>query len=168
MTDRMTKAQRSRCVAAIRGKNTRPEMVVRRFLFAHGLRYRIHVSSLPGTPDMVFPKYRTVIFINGCFWHGHQGCKHSHLPQTNYEFWSNKIMRNITRDAEVVQQLQSMGYTVITVWECQLQPRRQRATLYMLLRHFLGEDEAFVPTCYEEDDEGLMAAEPEVDYEALK
>ena len=95
--DKLTKEQRHRCMSAIKGKNTKPELVVRKFLFCRGFRYRLNHPWLPGHPDLVLRKYRTVIFVNGCFWHGHEGCKYYVLPKTNVEFWQNKIKRNTSR-----------------------------------------------------------------------
>ena len=95
MADVMTPKQRSRCMAAIKGKDTKPEMIVRKYLFSRGMRFRIQVRKLPGNPDIVLPKYKTVIFVNGCFWHGHEGCKYFRLPKSNVEFWKEKIERNI-------------------------------------------------------------------------
>lgn len=95
MADVMTPKQRSRCMAAIKGKDTKPEMIVRKYLFSRGLRFRVQVKKLPGKPDIVLPKYKTVIFVNGCFWHGHEDCKYFRLPKSNVEFWKEKIERNI-------------------------------------------------------------------------
>lgn len=95
MADVMTPKQRSRCMAAVKGKDTKPEMIVRKYLFSRGMRFRIQVRKLPGNPDIVLPKYKTVIFVNGCFWHGHEGCKYFRLPKSNVEFWKEKIKRNI-------------------------------------------------------------------------
>ena len=92
--DKLTKEQRHRCMFAIKNKNTKPELLVRKFLFSRGFRYRLNYPRLPGHPDLVLRKYRTVIFVNGCFWHGHEGCKYYVLPKTNVEFWRNKIDRN--------------------------------------------------------------------------
>lgn len=95
MADVMTPEQRSRCMAAVKGKDTKPEMIVRKYLFSRGMRFRVQVRKLPGTPDIVLPKYKTVIFVNGCFWHGHEDCKYFRLPKSNVEFWKEKIERNI-------------------------------------------------------------------------
>lgn len=95
MADVMTPKQRSRCMAAVKGKDTKPEMIVRKYLFSCGMRFRVQVRKLPGTPDIVLPKYKTVIFVNGCFWHGHEDCKYFRLPKSNVEFWKEKIKRNI-------------------------------------------------------------------------
>ena len=98
MTDIKTPEQRSRNMAVIKWKDTKPEMIVRKYLFSRGLRFRVQVRKLPGNPDIVLPKYKTVIFVNGCFWHGHEGCKYFRLPKSNVEFWKEKIERNIARD----------------------------------------------------------------------
>lgn len=111
----MTAEQRSRCMAAIKGKDTKPEMIVRKYLFSRGLRFRVQVRKLPGTPDIVLPKYKTAIFVNGCFWHGHEGCKYFRLPKSNVEFWKEKIERNIERDKESMQALLDLGWKVIRV-----------------------------------------------------
>lgn len=129
MTDIMTKEERSRCMAAIKGKDTKPELLVRRYLFSRGLRFRIHVRSLPGNPDIVLPKYKTVIFVNGCFWHGHEGCRYFRLPKSNVEFWKTKIERNTARDARRESELTALGWRVICVWECEIRNvamRRER------------------------------------------
>ncbi|MDE6794409.1 MAG: very short patch repair endonuclease [Muribaculaceae bacterium] len=123
MADRMTPSQRHNCMAAIRGKDTKPEILVRRFLFSKGLRFRKHVRSLPGTPDIVLPKYKAVVFVNGCFWHGHPGCIHNRLPQTNSGFWEAKITRNRQRDAQTELELNRLGWRVLRIWECELKPK---------------------------------------------
>lgn len=122
MPDRMTPEQRHYCMSQIRSEDTKPEMAVRRALFARGFRYRLHVHSLPGSPDIAIAKYRTAIFINGCFWHGHAGCDKFVLPKTNSGFWKDKIERNRKRDALNVQRLELLLWNVIIVWECELSP----------------------------------------------
>lgn len=117
-------------MAKIRGKNTKPELLVRRFLFSKGYRYRIHVKHLPGTPDIVLPKYNVVIFVHGCFWHGH--AVDGRLPHSNLEFWASKIKHNKERDFKNTQKLLSMGWKVITIWECQLKPHEKESTLLAL------------------------------------
>ena len=107
--DKLTKEQRHLCMASIRGKYTKPEIQVRRFLFSRGFRYRLNHPRLPGHPDIVLRKYRTVIFVNGCFWHGHEGCKYYVVPKSNTEFWTAKIERNRTRDKEEQHKLAAMG-----------------------------------------------------------
>ena len=113
----MTQEQRHRCMARIKGKNTKPELIVRRYLHAHGYRYRINVKRLPGTPDLVLRKYKTVIFINGCFWHGHEGCRYFVMPKSNTTFWEKKIERNKQRDIEKRIQLRLLGWHTIIIWE---------------------------------------------------
>ena len=120
MPDRMTPDQRHECMASIHSKDTRPEQAVRRELWHRGYRFRKCVRTLPGTPDIVLPKYRTCIFVNGCFWHGHKGCSKFVMPKTRTEFWANKIARNQERDLVNIQRLESIGWSAITVWECEL------------------------------------------------
>lgn len=140
--DKLTQEQRHRCMSAIKRRDTKPELLVRKFLFSRGFRYRLNHPRLPGHPDLVLRKYRTVIFVNGCFWHGHEGCRYYVLPKTNVEFWQNKILRNRNRDAEERQRLTAMGWNCITVWECQLKPKVRQKTLdaleYTLCHIFLG------------------------------
>lgn len=132
MADKLTKEQRRHCMAQIRGKGTKPEMVVRKFLFGRGFRYRLNHPWLPGHPDIVLRKYRSVIFVNGCFWHGHEGCRYYVVPKSNTEFWKTKIARNRARDIEEQRRLASMGWHCITVWECQLKPAVREQTLESL------------------------------------
>ena len=120
MPDRMTPEQRHDCMASIHSEDTRPEQAVRRELWHRGYRFRKYVRTLPGTPDIVLPKYRTCIFVNGCFWHGHKGCSKFVMPKTRTEFWANKIARNQERDLVNIQRLESIGWSAITVWECEL------------------------------------------------
>lgn len=120
MADPLTPQQRHKCMSHIRSKNTRPEVRLRRELFALGYRYRLNVRKLPGKPDIVLAKYRTCIFVNGCFWHGHKDCPKFVLPQTNAEFWKAKIETNRERDLKDYQLLEARGWRVIVVWECQL------------------------------------------------
>ena len=119
MTDVHDKKTRSKNMSRIKGKDTRPEIKLRKYLFALGYRYRLHDKKLPGKPDLVLKKYNTVIFVHGCFWHGHKGCKYFIMPKTNTEWWRNKIYNTIDRDQKHRSQLQAMGWNVITVWECQ-------------------------------------------------
>ena len=120
MPDVLNPQQRHRCMSHIRNKATKPEMTVRRWLWAHGYRYRLNVKSVPGKPDIVMRKYRTAIFVNGCFWHGHEGCKQFVLPKTNTAFWQAKIDRNRERDRQNATLLRSNGWQVITLWACSL------------------------------------------------
>ena len=132
MTDTRTSQQIHDTMSAIRGKNTKPEMIVRRGLWKRGFRYRLNYKRLPGHPDLVLHKYKTCIFINGCFWHGHEGCKYYTVPKTNREFWVNKVHRNKERDLEVKHKLNAMGWNCITDWECELKPVKREATLQSL------------------------------------
>lgn len=165
--DKLTKEQRHRCMSAIRGKNTKPEMVVRKFLFGRGFRYRLNHPRLPGHPDIVLRKYRTVIFVNGCFWHGHDNCKYYRLPKTNVDFWRKKVERNKKRDVEEQRQLATMGWHCITIWECQLKPKVRAQTLESLaftLNHIFLEDRKIKTYTISEDEDTPMAAESEVEY----
>lgn len=165
--DRLTKEQRHRCMSAIRGKNTKPEIVVRKFLFGRVFRYRLNYPRLPGHPDIVLRKYRTAIFVNGCFWHGHDNCKYYRLPKTNVDFWRKKVEQNKKRDIEEQRQLASMGWHCITIWECQLKPKIRRQTLESLaytLNYIFLEDHKIKTYEISETNDILMAAEPEMEY----
>ena len=153
----MTPQERSRCLAAIRGKDTKPEMVVRRYLHARGLRYRVNDRRLPGTPDIVLRKYKTAVFIDGCFWHGHEGCSHYRLPKTNTDFWRQKIAMNIARDYANNIYLKIAGWRVIRIWECDIMAKAMREhTLQSIYRRIVGEPQIYtIPT------HGAVAAEPE-------
>lgn len=120
MADVHTPEQRSYNMSRIRGKNTKPEELVRKYLFAQGFRYRKNDARFPGKPDIVLPKYKTVIFVNGCFWHGHEGCRYFVWLKSNTEFWEHKITGNIQRDMQNQQELTEQGWNVITIWECEL------------------------------------------------
>ena len=120
MTDVHNIETRSYNMSQIKGKNTKPEMLVRKFLFSKGFRYRIHDKKLPGKPDIVLPKYKTVIFVNGCFWHGHENCKYFTLPKTRTEWWKVKIEKTKINDFEKQSQLIKMGFKVLIVWECEM------------------------------------------------
>ncbi len=120
MADVHSKAVRSYNMSHIRSKNTKPEITVRKFLHNKGFRYRLHVKNLPGKPDIVLPKYKTVIFIHGCFWHGHEGCKKFVVPKTKSEWWMEKIQRNRERDVSHEKNLALIGWKVIIIWECNL------------------------------------------------
>ncbi len=124
-----SKETRSYNMSRIKSSNTKPEEIVRKYLFSKGFRYRKNDKRLPGTPDIVLPKYKTVIFVNGCFWHGHEGCRFFVVPKTNTEFWVNKIEANKQRDSRKTNDLQSLGWKVIVVWECQLKSKKLNDTL---------------------------------------
>ena len=136
MADVHTPAQRSYNMSRIKGKNTKPEMLVRKFLHAHGFRYRLHDKKLPGKPDIVLPKYKTVIFVHGCFWHGHEGCKYYVVPKTKTEWWLNKINGNKNNDTKAFNTLKENGWKIITLWECDLKPAKVYNTLQQILPLF--------------------------------
>lgn len=121
----------------IKGSNTKPEILVRKFLFSKGLRYRLHDRKLPGTPDIKLTKYKTVIFINGCFWHGHQSCKSYRMPKSNVEFWNSKIERNSKRDIETKKNLNKLGWSIIVIWQCQLKKNIREKTLMLLQKNII-------------------------------
>ncbi|HAT9402016.1 TPA: DNA mismatch endonuclease Vsr [Legionella pneumophila subsp. pneumophila] len=120
--DIISKEKRSHIMSLIKSKNTKPELIVRSFLHHHGLRFRLHKRDLPGQPDLVFRKFNTVIFVHGCFWHGHDepNCKSSHIPKSNTQFWSNKIQKNQDRDKSNIEKLKNLGWRIITIWECEI------------------------------------------------
>ena len=120
MPDILTPSQRHICMSSIRGKNTKPEILVRKGLHARGFRFRLHNKKLPGSPDIVLSKYGVAIMVNGCFWHGHKGCCYATKPKTNIEFWEAKIARNLHRDEVTTAHLEALDWTVITIWECEL------------------------------------------------
>jgi len=126
-------------MSRIKGKDTKPEMLVRKFLFAQGLRYRLHDKTLPGKPDMVFPRYRTVLFIHGCFWHGHEGCGYFVVPKTRTDWWLSKINRNKEKDAESIALLTQQGWEVLVVWECELKPDKRDVTLQRVLNEITNQ-----------------------------
>lgn len=129
MTDRITPEKRSWNMSRIKGKDTKIEVEVRSWLFSRGFRFRKNDKRYPGKPDIVLPKYKTVIFINGCFWHRHTGCKYTTTPKTRTEFWLEKFERNVRNDELHRQQLEDMGWKVITIWECQLKRNSFETTL---------------------------------------
>ncbi len=120
VTDIVSKETRSRMMSGIRGKDTRPEMLVRRRLHSLGFRFRLHAKTLPGRPDLVLPKYRTVIFVHGCFWHRHADCKYATSPRSNQKFWQDKFESNIKRDKSAVNELLGFGWRIIVIWECSM------------------------------------------------
>ena len=134
MADVHTKEQRRYNMQQIRSRDTKPEMLVRKFLHAQGFRYRLHDKKLPGKPDIVLPKYRMVIFVHGCFWHGHSNCKYYVVPKTNTAWWLNKINTNKANDAKALKALKKDGWRLIEVWECKLKPAKIEKTLEGLLK----------------------------------
>lgn len=120
MTDTRTPEQRSRIMASVGSRDTGPEKIVRRLLHGMGYRFRLHVRNLPGRPDIVLPRHRKVIFLHGCFWHGHKGCRKSGRPKSNVTYWNMKIERNMQRDSAAVKSLRMLGWNVLVIWQCQL------------------------------------------------
>lgn len=128
MVDFLTPAQRSERMSRIRGKDSQPELALRRVLHRLGLRYRLHAKGLPGKPDLVFPRYKTVVFVHGCFWHRHDGCKIATIPKSNTPFWIEKFGKNVARDTRVGAELTALGWHVLVVWECELTPSKVELT----------------------------------------
>lgn len=125
---------RSYNMSQVQAKDTKPEMMVRKFLHTNGFRYRLHVKDLPGKPDLVLPKYNSVIFVHGCFWHAHEGCKDFKIPKTRTEWWKNKLFGNRERDEKHVRQLKDLGWNVIVIWECELKSDIIKKTLPELVK----------------------------------
>ena len=143
MTDVVDKATRSRMMSGIRGKDTKPELIVRKHLHAQGFRFRLNVNSLPGRPDLVLPRWRTVVFVHGCFWHRHAGCRFTYTPKSRTDFWQKKFEKNIQRDAAAVLALKKGGWHVIVLWECTLKNNRCQPALAELteqIRERLGNE----------------------------
>lgn len=160
--DNLTAEQRHINMSAIRSCDTKPEMLVRKYLHSQGFRYGLHNHKLPGSPDIVLRKYKTVIFINGCFWHGHEGCKYYRLPKSNIEFWQTKIERNRHRDIETIEALKAKSWRVITIWECELRNIAQRSeTLIQLVKDIKGDLKS---VDYTQEGQINIAAEPEAEY----
>jgi len=134
MTDTVSKERRSEIMSHVKSSNTKPEIVVRKFLFSKGFRFRINDKKLAGKPDIKLTKYKTVIFVNGCFWHGHENCKIYVMPKTNTQFWQNKIDRNIERDRKNIEILKNEGWKVLIIWECQLKGKKQETTFNLLVK----------------------------------
>lgn len=132
MTDRITPEHRSWNMSRIKGKDTKIEVKVRSWLFSRGFRFRKNDRRYPGTPDIVLPKYKTVIFINGCFWHRHEGCRYATTPKTRTEFWMNKFEKNVENDRKHKEELETMGWRVITLWECELKKNSFEDTMNRL------------------------------------
>lgn len=151
-------------MAAIKGKDTKPEMIVRKYLFSRGLRYRVNNRKLPGSPDIVLKKYKTVVFIDGCFWHGHEGCKYFKMPKSNVDFWKHKIAMNFARDYANNIELELAGWKVIRIWECDIKTKAKREetlkNLYLRItsKTLEGYDQLI------RENEPSIAAEPESPY----
>ena len=163
MTDIKTSEERSQNMAAIRGKDTKPEMIVRKYLFSRGLRYRVNNKRLPGSPDIVLRKYKTVVFVDGCFWHGHEGCKYFRLPKSNVDFWRHKIAMNIARDYANNVDLKLAGWKVIRIWECEIKTKAKREeTLSRLFAMITGIPNDIISLPDESND--IVAADPFIPY----
>ena len=132
--DKISQEQRSRLMRRIRSKDTGPEMVVRRQIFALGYRYRLHERRLPGCPDIVFSSRKKVIFVHGCFWHRHAGCKLATMPASRQEYWTPKFLRTMERDRDAIVKLKEIGWQVLIIWECET---KDMATMAYRIRHFL-------------------------------
>ena len=132
MADIWTKEKRSSVMSKIRSQNTLPEKQVRSILFNKGFRFRIHRKDLPGKPDIILPKYKTVVFVHGCFWHYHKDCNEGRIPDTNSKFWKTKLYKNIQRDAKHIKDLEELGWKVIVIWECELKPKLLVSTIEKL------------------------------------
>jgi len=131
--DNFSKSKRSEIMSKVSGKDTKPEILVRKYLFSKGFRYRKNVSNLPGKPDIVLPKYKTVIFVHGCFWHGHKNCEAARLPESNIEYWTKKLTSNNKRDLKNKKLLKLLGWNVIIIWECELINKKRNKRLNILL-----------------------------------
>jgi len=133
--DIWSKEKRSEVMSKIRGKNTKPEIILRSQLFKKGFRFRIHKKDLPGKPDIVLSKYKTVIFVHGCFWHYHKDCKEGRIPSTNSKFWKEKLLKNIDRDERYIKELQALGWNVRVIWECEIEKNLDE-TISKLIQKF--------------------------------
>lgn len=143
MSDNHTPEQRRRNMAAVHSTSTKPELYLRRALWRQGFRYRVNDKRLPGKPDIVLPKYRTVVFVHGCFWHGHKECKYYTVPETNKEFWIAKVQRNQERDQEVWRKLEAKGWSVIIVWACQLKKANLNETIDRIAAEIIRNGETY-------------------------
>lgn len=143
MVDIVPSAKRSQMMSGIKGKNSLPEMQVRRALFAMGYRFRLHRRDLPGTPDIILPRHRVAVFVHGCFWHAHQGCKYAKTPSTRTEFWTNKLRGNVERDRLATEKLVEMGWRVLNVWECAMRNTGAAAQMPKVMHQWIGSDSSF-------------------------
>lgn len=144
MADVLTPAQRHLNMSHNRGKDTKPELLVRQYLHRRGLRFRLHTKELPGKPDIVLSKYKTVVFVHGCFWHRHPGCRYTTTPATRVDFWANKFSRNVANDERQQAELTSMGWKVLTIWECELKKAVRNDSLQKLFAKITGTADSIV------------------------
>ena len=164
MADNLTLEQRHKCMSAIKGKDTKPEIIVRKYLFAKGLRFRLHSKTLMGKPDIVLPKYRSVIFIDGCFWHGHEGCKLFRLPKTNEFYWGNKIKRNKARQISSEYVLKTEGWRIFRIWECEIKNKEKRSIILRNLFESITKPQGYAM----KESPMQIAAEEETEYKSDK
>lgn len=171
--DIWSKEKRSECMSKIRSKGTKPELALRKALFARGFRYRVNDVKLPGKPDIVLPKYKTAIFLNGCFWHRHEGCKYAYTPKTNTKIWVDKITTNAERDKANAEKLTALGWNVLTVWECEIR-HTYKHDLIPLIDRIAAEIQENCPhkisiKFYEErENEILMVSEEIIEYQQIQ
>lgn len=144
MVDRLSKNHRSWLMSRVRGKDTQPELLVRKCAHSLGLRFRLHRPDLPGRPDLVFPSRGTVVFVHGCFWHRHRGCRKASVPSTRRQFWMEKFQRNVARDAQVIRQLRRLGWAVVVIWECQTRDPKKLEKL--VRKKFYPQSESVIRT----------------------
>lgn len=137
MSERIDEKARSYTMSRIRKTNTKPEVLVRKFLFSKGLRYRIYVKGLKGNPDIVLPKYETLVFVNGCFWHCHEGCKYNKFPKSRQEYWVPKLKGNVERDIKNKALLEEQGWRVLVIWECELEKSKMEGSLNKLYKNIV-------------------------------
>jgi DNA mismatch endonuclease (patch repair protein) len=168
--DILDKKKRSEIMSKIRSKNTKPEMTLRKALFASGFRYRVNDKKLPGKPDIVLSKYKTVIFVNGCFWHNHAGCRYAYTPKTNTKFWVDKIISNSQRDKINAQKLADLGWNVIIVWECEIRHKYKKDLTPLIDRistalHAQTPRKLYMKFYEEIENEMMMVAEDIVEYQ---
>ena len=164
MTDTISKERRSWTMSRIHSKDTKPELLVRKYLFSRGLRFRVNVSSLPGHPDIVLPKYRALIEVRGCFWHRHPGCATATSPKSHVRFWREKFKRNVARDKLHEKQWAEAGWRVFVVWECELKPFQREITLAKLYAALVNEPPFAYAVEDGGDDEPLAAEEADISY----
>jgi DNA mismatch endonuclease (patch repair protein) len=141
--DTFSKSKRSDIMSKVSGKDTKPEILVRKYLFSKGFRYLKNVANLPGKPDIVLPKYKTIIFIHGCFWHGHENCEAAKLPASNIVYWTKKISSNIKRDLQNNESLRLLGWSVIVIWECELKAKNREEKLSLLVKELQYPQKSF-------------------------
>lgn len=162
MTDIFSKNKRSEIMSKISAKNTKPEIILRKALFKRGYRYRINYKKLPGKPDIVLSKYKTVIFVNGCFWHAHANCKDAHLPKSNVEFWKKKIDSNIERDNRNIQQLKNMGWNILVIWECEINKKNIDSLINRIVCSLAPINRKYALTLYDNIDGNVTKVAEEI------